>query len=78
MQIKKNLASYKGPPTNIEKNWSYVMQKHLKFFISSDFLVVRLKRIVPLNKVHAVVVFLFWHFIVFDPIFILSRNTDPR
>ena len=28
------------------------MQKHLKFVISSEFLVVRLEGIVPLNKVH--------------------------
>ena len=28
------------------------MQKHLEFVISSEFLVVRLQRIVPLNKAH--------------------------
>ena len=43
-------ASNKSPPTNIEKNWSYVMLKHLKFVISSIFQVVCLQRIVPLNK----------------------------
>ena len=42
------------------------MQKHLEFVIISEFLVVRLQRIVPLNKVHC-----------FDTTFILSGNTDP-
>ena len=64
--FSQNRTSNKGPPTNIEKKWSYVMQKHLEFVISSEFLVVRLQRIVPLNKVHC-----------FDPTFILSGKTDP-
>ena len=48
----KNRASNKGPPTNIEKNLPCLMQKHLKFILSSEFLIDRLQRIVPLNKVH--------------------------
>ena len=39
------------------------MQKHLKFVISSEFLVAPLQRIVPLNKVHR-----FWPY----------GNTNPR
>ena len=33
---QKSQASNKGPPRNIEKNRSYVMQTHLKFVISSN------------------------------------------
>ena len=47
----KNRSSNKTPPMNIEKNRSYLSQKHLKFVICSEFLVVRLQGIV-LNKVY--------------------------
>ena len=42
----KKQASNKGPPTNIKKNRSCAMQKHLEFVISSEFLVVHLQQIV--------------------------------
>ena len=39
----KNRASNNGTPMKILKNRSYVMQKHLEFVISSEFLVVHLQ-----------------------------------
>ena len=50
--LKKIEPLIKAHPRILKKNRSFVMQKHLQIVISSDFLVVRLQRSVPLNKVN--------------------------
>ena len=50
------------------------MQKHLEFVISSEFLVVHLQQIVPLNEVHC-----FWPYFHFVPKYRPSlASCEPR